>query len=160
MRIKGLVEEDFVNYKKPSMFVSTAICDWKCCMDGGFDKGVCQNSDLAKMPEKEVDNKTIYNHYTSNPISKAIVLGGLEPMLQFEEVYSLIKYFRDNGCNDPFVIYTGYNKNELHWELDQLRAFRNIIVKFGRYVPGQEKHFDSVLGVELASKNQFAEVVS
>ena len=112
------------------------------------------------MPEKEVDNETIYNHYISNPISKAIVLGGLEPMLQFEEVYSLIKYFRDNGCNDSFVIYTGYNKNELHWELDQLRAFRNIIVKFGRYVPGQEKHFDAVLGVELASKNQFAEVVS
>ena len=160
MRIKGLVEEDFVNYKKPSMFVSTAICNWKCCTDGGFDKSVCQNSNLAKMPEKDVDNETIYNHYTSNPISKAIVFGGLEPMLQFEEVYSLIKYFRDNGCNDPFVIYTGYNKNELHWELDQLRAFRNIIVKFGRYVPGQEKHFDKVLGVELASNNQYAEVIS
>lgn len=160
MKIKSIETERFQDYKEPSMFIATCVCNWKCCTDGEFDKSICQNSDLAKMPEKEVDNETIYGHYISNPISKAIVLGGLEPMLQFEEVYSLIKYFRDNGCNDPFVIYTGYNKNELHWELDQLRAFRKIIVKFGRYVPGQEKHFDKVLGVELASNNQYAEVIS
>ena len=160
MKIKSIETERFQDYKEPSMFIATCVCNWKCCTDGGFDKSVSQNSNLAKMPEKEGDNETIYDYYISNPISKAIVLGGLEPMLQFEEVYSLIKYFRDNGCNDPFVIYTGYNKNELHWELDQLRAFRNIIVKFGRYVPGQEKHFDKVLGVELASNNQYAEVIS
>jgi hypothetical protein len=32
----------------------------------------------------------------------------------------------------------------------------NIIVKFGRYRPNQEPHFDKVLGVELASDNQYA----
>lgn len=160
MKIKGLIEEDFVNYKKPCMFISTSTCDWKCCNDGGFDKSICQNFGMANQITIDIDDSVIYSHYISNPITKAIVLGGLEPMLQFEELYSLIKYFREHGCNDPLVIYTGYRKNELHWELDQLRAFRNIIVKFGRYVPGQQKHFDRVLGVELASNNQYAEVIS
>jgi hypothetical protein len=34
--------------------------------------------------------------------------------------------------------------------------FDNIVIKFGRYRPGQQKHFDEVLGVELASDNQYA----
>lgn len=160
MRIKGFIDEDFINYQKPSAFISTAICDWKCCKDYDMDLSICQNSGMANQKTVDIDDSVIYNHYVQNPITKAIVLGGLERMLQFKEVYSLIRYFREHGCNDPFVIYTGYNKNELHWELDQLRAFRNIIVKFGRYVPGQKKHFDKVLGVELASNNQYAEVIS
>ena len=160
MRVKNIIFEDFVQYKKCSMFIGTCFCDWKCCKDYGMDLSICQNSGMANQKTVDIDDSVIYNHYVQNPITKAIVLGGLEPMLQFEEVYSLIRYFREHGCNDPFVIYTGYNKNELHWELDQLRAFRNIIVKFGRYVPGQKKHFDKVLGVELASNNQYAEVIS
>jgi len=32
----------------------------------------------------------------------------------------------------------------------------NIIVKFGRYRPNQEKHYDKILGVFLASDNQYA----
>ena len=81
-------------------------------------------------------------------------------MLQFEEVKALIKKFRDNGCNDEFVIYTGYNKNEISSQIEVLKQFKNIIVKFGRFVPGQEKHFDDVLGVYLASPNQRAERIS
>jgi hypothetical protein len=38
--------------------------------------------------------------------------------------------------------------------------FDNIIVKFGRFIPDDEKRFDEVLGVELASHNQYAEVIS
>ena len=30
-----------------------------------------------------------------------------------------------------------------------------IIVKFGRFRPNQEKHFDEVLGIYLASNNQY-----
>ena len=41
-----------------------------------------------------------------------------------------------------------------------LKKFKNIIVKFGRYVGGQQAHFDEVLGVYLASDNQFAEKIS
>ena len=38
--------------------------------------------------------------------------------------------------------------------------WENIIIKFGRYIPNQEKHYDDVLGIELASDNQYAEVIS
>lgn len=41
-----------------------------------------------------------------------------------------------------------------------LSEYKNIVVKFGRYIPGQEKHYDEVLGVYLASDNQYAEKIS
>ena len=33
MKLKGINTEDFVNYKKPSMFLITSYCDFKCCKD-------------------------------------------------------------------------------------------------------------------------------
>ena len=48
MRVKGIIEEDFVNYKVPSMFINTCFCDFKCCTELGLDVGVCQNSPLAQ----------------------------------------------------------------------------------------------------------------
>jgi hypothetical protein len=44
--------------------------------------------------------------------------------------------------------------------LIQLKQFPNIVVKFGRYVPKCEAHFDEVLGIKLASPNQYAERIS
>ena len=29
--IRFIKDEDFVNYRKPSMFIGTARCDFKCC---------------------------------------------------------------------------------------------------------------------------------
>ena len=80
--------------------------------------------------------------------------------MQFEEVYDLIKYFRNNNCNDDFVIYTGYNEDEIKEQVNQLKEFSNIIIKFGRFVPNQKKHYDNVLGVELASLNQYGKRIS
>ena len=37
-----------------------------------------------------------------------------------EDVYELIKYFRDHNCNDTFVIYTGYYPEEIESELAKL----------------------------------------
>lgn len=158
MRIKGITDEDFVNYRVPSMFISTATCDFKCDMECG--KQICQNSALSKMPSIDVADFRIIDRYAYNPITKAIVLGGLEPMDQFDEMTSLISGFRVRGIDDDIVIYTGYNRNEIEWRLDQLMRYKNIIVKFGRYVPDQEPHFDDVLGVMLASDNQYAERIS
>ena len=31
-----------------------------------------------------------------------------------------------------------------------------IAIKYGRFIPNQETHFDSMLGVTLASPNQYA----
>lgn len=158
MMVKMIVDEDFVNYKKPSMFIATCKCDWKCCKDAGRDVSMCQNAITAKQPDIEVPADEIFRRYISNPITRAIVIGGLEPMLQMDEVFALIRYFRLCGCQDDFVIYTGYTKDEIAVLLPLFsNNFSNVIFKFGRFIPGQTPHFDPVLGVNLASDNQYAE---
>ena len=159
MKIKGLVDEDVVNYKQTSMFIILGTCDWKCCIEGGFDVSICQNSTLAKADEIELSIENIYHRYINNPITEAIVIGGLEPFTKFIDIYSLIKYFRDNNCNDTFVIYTGYYPHELMPQLKALNEFDNIIIKFGRYKQNTPSRFDEILGVELSSDNQYAVVL-
>ena len=157
--IKGLVDEDFVQYKKPSMFIGTCFCGWKCCRDAGRPVTMCQNSPLANSKSKIVKFSTLYDRYINNPITKAIVFGGLEPMLQIDELLDFIKAFRVNHSN-TIVIYTGYYESEIEEQLAKLRKFQNIIIKFGRFIHKQEKHFDEVLGVYLASNNQYAKKIS
>ena len=82
------------------------------------------------MKDIRVGISEIFERYTSNPITNAIVLGGLEPFKSFDEVYNLISYFRTNGCDDDFVIYTGYYPNEITEYINKLGKFENIIVKF------------------------------
>lgn len=160
MRLRGIVFEDFVNYKKPSLFLITMSCDWKCCKEAGIPISVCQNSELMKSDVKEYSDESIYKAYSTNNISQAIVIGGLEPMLQLEELINLIKTFRGNGCDDPIIIYTGFNKTEILYQIEQLKMFKNIIIKFGRYIENSNPIYDDVLGVTLASDNQYAEKIS
>lgn len=158
MRLRGLVTEDFVNYKLPSMFLITSFCDFKCCKEAG--NYICQNLPVLKQPIIEVDEDYLLRGYLSNPITKAIVFGGLEPMLQFEEVYNFIDRLRwYYGCSDPVVIYTGFYPEEIRGYLDDLSKLGNIIIKFGRYIPDDTSHFDPILGVNLASNNQWAEEI-
>ena len=160
MKITGLKDEDFVNYKKASMFIGTCKCDWKCCKEQGLDVSICQNSELSQSKIFDMSAEDIFRRYISNPITKAIVVGGLEPFLQFGELKELISYFRVLKCMDDIVIYTGYYKEEILDKISELSEYPNIIVKFGRYVPNKEKHMDDVLGVFLASENQYAERIS
>lgn len=162
MRLTNLKDEDFVNYKKPSLFIGTCYCDFKCCDEGGFDRSICQNHSLYNSKQHELTSEQLYNRYINNPITSAIVIGGLEPILQVEEVLDLISYFRSKDCKDDFVIYTGYTEEELinNHILDKFKKYDNIIFKFGRFKPDQEKHFDEVLGVYLISDNQYGKKVS
>lgn len=160
MRLKGIIEEDFIQYKKPSMFLISCFCDWKCCNEAKVDISVCQNEPIVKNPTNNIDDEKIYNKYQANPITSSIVIGGLEPMLQFEEIYNLIKLFRDNNCVDDFVIYTGYYPDEIQDKVKKLSKFKNIIIKFGRFIPNRNSVFDKVIGVNLASDNQFAIKIS
>ena len=157
MIIRGLVDEDFVNYGVPSLFIITAVCDFKCERECGIR--CCQNGSLVTQPQIDVDDDAIVKRYVGNDITKAIVFGGLEPFYQFEELYLLISKFR-KVTDDPIVIYTGYYRHEVEPKVEQLRRFKNIIVKFGRFIPNQEKHYDKILGVYLQSDNQYAEVIS
>lgn len=160
IKIKDVLDESFQDYKKTSMFIATSICDWKCPKELGIDISICQNQSLSLQETKEVKISSLFERYMKNQITKAIVIGGLEPFLQFDEVYSLVKYFRDNQCNDDIIIYTGYYKEELDKAISELKEFSNIIIKFGRFNPNLDKRFDAVLGVYLASSNQFAEIIS
>ena len=156
MKIKGLIDEDFTNYKLPSMFLITTTCDFKCCKELG--NNICQNMDVVKQPTIDIDDDNLIKRYLENPITKAIVFGGLEPFEQFEEVYDFIHKLRfEYNCFDPVVIYTGFYPEEKVDELIRLSKFDKIIVKFGRFIPDQKPHFDQVLGIELASNNQWAE---
>lgn len=154
MKVIDILQTDFVNYKKPCMTIMMPYCTFKCDKECG--KQVCQNSDLASAPRIEIDVKKIIDLYLNNPISEAIVFQGLEPFDSFYQVLDFIKKFR-NKTNDDIVIYTGYDKDEIKWYLTFLKDFDNIIIKYGRFIPNQEKHFDKTLGVYLSSDNQYAE---
>jgi len=138
MRIRQLIDEDFVNYKKPSMFIGTSICDWKCCSEQGLDKSICQNSFLFETEVIDISVDEIFHRYINNPITRSVVIGGLEPMLQFEDIYRLLLYFRNRKCYDDFVIYTGYYRDEIYSQLLELSSLDNIIIKYGRFVPNQK----------------------
>lgn len=153
MKIKGLISEDLVNYKKPSMTIIFPYCTFKC------GEGYCQNSELAKAPIIEMNINNLVDRYINNPITEAVVMQGLEPFDSWNDLKSFIHELREY-CNDDIVIYTGYNKNEIIEKINELSKYTNIIVKFGRYIPNQEKHFDDLLGVYLASNNQYAEKIS
>lgn len=155
MIIKGLIDEDFVNYKVPSMFIITSKCSFKCEKESGVK--CCQNSSLAKKRGMAIENEDLIERYINNPITHAIVFGGLEPFDQFTDVIDIIATLRLTYNNDDdVVIYTGYIEEEVEKKIEALSIFDNIIVKFGRYIPGQESHLDEVLGVKLSSPNQYA----
>ncbi|MBQ6143522.1 MAG: 4Fe-4S cluster-binding domain-containing protein [Clostridia bacterium] len=160
MNVKEIVDENFQDYKKASMFIATVKCDFKCLKEKGLDFSICQNSKIAKLPDKKVFIPDIFQRYIKNPLTSAVVVGGLEPMLQFEEVLNLVSYFRENNCSDDFVIYTGYYAEEITSKLKLLQNFNNIIIKYGRFIPDSNPVFDDVLGINLNSENQHAVKIS
>lgn len=157
--LKGVLCEDFVNYRKASMFLAFPHCTMKCEHESGCR--CCQNDDLVKEADHEFSISGLVDQYITDPITHAIVFGGLEPFDDYMTLIRLVTAFRKYTLDD-IVVYTGYTKEECEkngW-LDLLRKFDNIIVKYGRYLPGKAPRHDKILGVELASENQYAEVLS
>ena len=158
MILKGIIDEDWVNYKKPSMTLEFPICkNFKCDRECG--RQVCQNGALATAPNIEVNPMDLIARYENNPITQSICCQGLEPFDSWADLYNFIFLFR-SVSDDDIVIYTGYTKCEIADKVEILKQFSNIIIKFGRYIPNQQSHYDEVLGVDLASDNQYAERIS
>ena len=155
MLIKNLIETDFVNYKKPSMFIIMPHCTFKC--DKENNCLMCQNSHLVHEPTHNVDEDKLITRYRTNFITKAIVFGGLEPFDTAEELMHFIIRLRHH-TEDDIVIYTGYTEEELQDNPYHKRiiSLSNIVIKYGRFRPNQTPHYDEVLGVNLASDNQYA----
>lgn len=155
MKLKGIVFEDFVNYKKPCMTLEFPCCSFKCDVENGAP--VCQNSGLATAPNIDISVYDIVMAYVSNPITEAMCFQGLEPLDSFEDVISIVDELRINcGNRDDIVIYTGYREDEIEDKLSKLAHYDNIVVKFGRFISNRPHIYDEVLGVELSSDNQYA----
>lgn len=157
MKIKGINDYDIVNYKKPSLFVAFPYCTFKCEKECGMQ--VCQNSALATASCIDVEYEDILRRYDNNPLTHALVFGGLEPFDSYKDLVGLIKAVRWH-TDDDIVIYTGYNAKEIVDLVEPLTEYTNIIIKYGRFIPDDIAHFDDVLGVELASHNQYAKRIS
>lgn len=157
MQIKGLRDEDFVNYRKPSMFIIFPFCSFKCDKENGCN--LCQNSHLAQEPIIEISINNLITRYVSNPLTKSIVCGGLEPFDSANDLLDLVDTTREwYGIKDDIIIYTGYTEEELqdNFTFQQIIKYPNIVIKFGRFRPGHSGHYDEVLGVKLSSENQYA----
>lgn len=157
MLIKGIIDEDFINYKKPCMVIEFPYCSFKCDKECG--KQVCQNGALANSPNIDIERMDLINRYLKNDITQSIVMQGLEPFDSWNDLISFVFLFRCYS-DDDIIIYTGYNLSELEEKVELLSYFKNIIIKFGRYIPNKQSHYDNVLGVNLASDNQYAIKIS
>lgn len=159
MKLKGIIDCDFTNYKEPVLTLEFPYCDFKCDKLNGYK--VCQNSSLIYESDIEISFKKIWEMYKENPLTKGFCLQGLEPLDSVQDVLNFIRYIRGNNhCYDPIIIYTGYNKEEVKKFIYNITNFDNIIIKWGRFILGDEPHYDKILGVKLASNNQYAEKIS
>lgn len=167
MKIKGISDEDFINYKLPSMFIATNTCTFKCDKENKCQ--LCQNSKLVLEEDIEVSKEELIERFIKNDITEVIVFGGLEPFDSIMDLTSFIDCLRrEYKCDAPVVIYTGYteqevlngklngNQNTLKTFINLILSEKNIVIKYGRYRPDQTPHYDQVLGVKLASDNQYA----
>ena len=154
-RTKGIVEEDFIQYSKPTMFITNTACDLKCERECG--KRCCANNKIFKEPTKTLTFDNIIQRYFNNKITKSITFGGLEQLDECEQLFHLISSLR-KYTHDDIVIYTGYTEEELQSNqyFQKIISQKNIIIKYGRFRPNQDPHYDEVLGVNLASDNQYA----
>ena len=159
VKLVQLIDEDFVNYHKSSMVLGFPYCSFKCDKECG--RKICQNSELANTATVDISVDTLIRRYLDNAITSAVVMQGLEPFDSFDDLYSFIEEFTRRS-DDDIVIYTGYNEDEITDQVKKLAdviSGNKLIIKYGRFVPGQEKHFDEILGVYLASNNQYARVI-
>ena len=159
MKLVNLIEEDFTNYKKPGLFLGFPFCSGKCNLPN--EAPICQNQSLQKAKLIDIPLNEIIDRFERNPITQALIFGGLEPFDSFDDMLALILLFRKRYFARiyPIIIYTGYYPHEIKKQLCTLKSLSlstGIIVKFGRYIPGDEPHPDPYLGVNLASNNQYA----
>lgn len=143
-------DADFVNYKEPTFNILSGIsCTFKC------GKQLCQNSKLISCPTIRCNIDDLIRRYLSQNLSHTITFQGLEVLDNIKQLLWFIYYFRQK-CNDTIIIWTGYTEEECSdfVYLIKKMKFENVIIKFGRYIPNQQPHYDEVLGINLASDNQ------
>lgn len=155
-----LDEADFINYKTTSFNISAGIsCTFKCCKE---NPSICHNNPLCHQKPITYSITKIIERYVKQQISKSFVIQGLEPLDNLKQVLWLIYKIRNGGINDDIVLWTGYTETECEDLIYLIRAMKweNIILKVGRYIPNAPSRYDPILGVTLASDNQYAIKIS
>lgn len=146
-----------VGYGNFTFLIESGVsCSFKCDKENGNQ--ICQNFLLKnqKVVTTLVDH--LISMYLKQNLSTSITFQGLEPLDNLKQHLWFIYYFR-LVSDDPIYIWTGYTEEEcadLIYLIKEKMLWKNIIIKFGRYKPNQEKHYDETLGVMLASDNQYA----
>lgn len=160
IEVKGIIWEDIVNYKKIGTTLMMPKCSFKCDKENGTQG--CQNWELAAAPLQTVHINAFMRNYKSNTLTEAIILQGLEPLDSPVSVFTVAAALSDFHITDDLVIYTGYYKDEypalIIPEIAKIIP-GNLIIKWGRYRPKQLPHYDPILGVYLASENQYGEII-
>ena len=75
IQVKGVVFEDFVNYKKPCMTIEMPRCDFKCDKECG--QNVCHNSALAIADNITIDVDSIISLITTSRIFQEVIRIGI-----------------------------------------------------------------------------------
>lgn len=160
IEIFDIIDNDFINYSEATFNILAGIsCTFKCCPD---NPTICHNNPLCKKEKIKCDIFKIIDRFNSQNICKTITFQGLECLDNLKQILWFIYHFRKTN-NNTIIIWTGYTKDEcedLIYLIKEKMKWENIIIKFGRYVPNQQPHYDEVLGVNLASDNQYAERIS
>lgn len=157
----GIIPQDFVNTSSCTFTIESGIsCTFKCNKESHCN--ICQNFALNKQEPIETTVNRLIDLYISQDLSHSITFQGLEPLDNLKQLLWFIYYFRQIR-EDPIYIWTGYEKDEcedLIYLIKEKMHWENIIIKFGRFKPNEPHHIDPILGVELASTNQYAEKIS
>lgn len=153
--------DNTTDYKYTSLLFVFPYCSNKCKN--------CQNYEIQNMTPISYLYSSIINFYNQLTTHKSIVCAGLEPFDSFEELQLLFDVFMKNHKPVDFVIYTGYEYEEIKDKVKiLLTVFNNnqnfkskLIIKFGRYDENKFKTWHSeLLGVDLATNNQYVSCYS
>jgi len=154
MRILQIEDEVFSDYSKISMLVVVPFCTTCCWKELGLDSSICQNDNPRGLPILDYSNRKIIERYVNNPLTNAIVFGGMDAWDSINEIIELIKLFRETS-DDDVVLYTGRKYSEIASKMYDLERFKNVYVKVGRYIPNQKPVIDKITGVKLANRGQY-----
>lgn len=155
MKLKVILDETYGDFEKAAMLLVAPTCYQKCVG--------CQNLYLTNVRTKTYSDEYIVNRFLKNQFTEAIIIGGLEPLDDIDDVYSFVLNLlaMTYSANRPtLVIYTGYTLTELPelegWDEVEtaLKMYNKALVKFGRYIPNKPSVWSPELGVYLASNNQ------
>lgn len=155
----GIQTADCINNKEITFNIASGVsCSFKCCPE---HPEICQNNPLCSQPIVPANIKALVNKYREQELATCITFQGLEPLDTLSELMWFIWYLR-HYTDDPVFIWTGYTEEEIQSliELIHRMNFCNIYIKVGRFVPNQPSHIDPILGVALASPNQYCKKIS